>query len=412
MRVLILTQYFWPENFRINDLATGLCDLGHAVTVLTGKPNYPGGRLFPGYSTFGQTQEQFGAVRVLRVPLAGRGNGSGLRLFFNYLSFAFWASVLGPGRCAGEFDVIFVYEPSPITVGIPARVMKWVKCAPIMFWVQDLWPESLTATGAIRAQPMLKFVEWLVRWIYQGCDRVLVQSEAFIEPVGQMGVAAERILYFPNSAEAFYQPMAPEDAPEFDALPSGFRIMFAGNIGAAQSFESILDAATRLREVRDIHWLILGEGRQRTWVEKEIQTRDLSACVHLLGRYPADAMPRWFAHADAMLVTLRDDPVFARTVPAKVQSYMACAKPIVAALDGEGARVVRESGAGLAVAADDAEALARAVLEMYKMPEPARRAMGARGRQYFEARFERRMLLSQLEGWMENVVAKTKACAS
>jgi glycosyltransferase involved in cell wall biosynthesis len=188
--------------------------------------------------------------------------------------------------------------------------------------------------------------------------------------------------------------------------------MFAGNIGAAQGFETILAAAGRLRDHRDIQWLIVGEGRQLQWVRDEIARRGLSETVRLVGPQAPDSMPGWFAHADVMLVSLRADPIFAFTIPAKVQSYMACGRPIVASLDGEGARVVRDSGAGLAAPADDPEALARAVLELYRMPASEREAMGARGRAYFERHFERGALLKRLVSLMDEVRRDQRACES
>ena len=179
--------------------------------------------------------------------------------------------------------------------------------------------------------------------------------------------------------------------------------MFAGNIGAAQDFETILAAAALLRNETAIQWLVLGDGRLRKWVEDEIATRGLQETFHLLGRHPPEAMPRFFAQADAMLVTLRKAPIFALTLPAKVQSYLACAKPVIAALDGEGARVVTEAGAGIAVPAGDPAALANAVRELARLDANERQAMGARGRAYFEQHFEREMLLSRLEGWMQEL---------
>ncbi|HSD60199.1 MAG TPA: glycosyltransferase family 4 protein, partial [Burkholderiales bacterium] len=408
----IVTQYFWPESFRINDLALGLAELGHAVTVLTGQPKYPEGQYFRGHGPLGPYREVYGPVEVLRVPLLTRGGGGGARLAMNYLAFVLSASLLGPLRCRGAFDAILVYEPSPVTVGVPARMLKAIKGAPILFWVQDLWPESLSAASAVRSPLILGWVERLVRWIYRGCDRVLVQSEAFAEPVIRLGVPRERVLYYPNFAEAFYRPLPAVQAPEFAALPKGFRVMFAGNIGASQSFETILAAAERLRGQPDIHWVVLGEGRQSAWVAQEVERRGLSGRVHLLGRHPTESMPGWFAHAGAMLVTLKRDPVLAVTVPAKVQSYMACARPIVAALDGEGARVIRSAGAGIAAPAEDAEGLARAVTDMYRMTDAERRAMGARGRQFFEAHFERDMLLHRLDRWLAQVVDEARTCAS
>lgn len=408
MRILVLTQYFWPEAFRINDLVDGLLKKGHEVVVLTGQPNYPGGHLFPGHAWTGPYTQDYGKAKVIRVPLMVRGKGGGLRLAINYLSFALSASLLGPWRCRGQFDAILVFEPSPITVGIPARVLAWIKKAPILFWVQDLWPESLSATGAVTSPTILKRVESLVRWIYRGCARVLIQSEAFSEPIEKLGVPKERILYFPNSAEAFYRPMPKSGAWNGPALPQGFRVMFAGNIGAAQSFETILAAAEKLRELAQIQWVIVGDGRQSEWLTKEVERRGLRGCFHLMGRHPVEAMPNWFAQADALLVTLNRDPIFALTIPSKVQSYMACAKPIVAALDGEGGRIVGATGCGLAVPSEDASGLAEAVLKLSSLSEGERQAMGQRGRDYFETHFERNLLLDRLEGWLADL-AKIKS---
>ena len=412
MKLLVVSQYFWPENFRINDLAVGLAERGHEVTVLTGKPNYPEGRFFASYGFFRHARDDFHGVDVVRVPLVSRGGGGGMRLALNYASFALFASLLGPFRCRAAYDAILVYEPSPVTVGLPALLIKKRTGAPLLFWVQDLWPESLSATGAVRSRPLLALVERLVRFIYRGCDRILVQSLAFSEPIQRLGVENDRILYFPNSAEDFYQPVEGNQAPQEVVLPPGFRVMFAGNIGAAQALETVLAAAEKLRGHPDIHWIILGDGRLAPWVRDEVARRDLGRCVHLLGRHPAESMPRWFALADAMLVTLKREPIFALTIPAKVQSYMACAKPIVAALDGEGGRIVRESGAGIAVPAEDPDALAQAVLKMYKAPEGDRRNMGLRGRSYFEANFERRMLLERLDRWLHDLARRPDRCAS
>ena len=407
MRILIVTQYFWPESFRVNDLALGLKERGHAVAVLTGLPNYPTGRFFPGYGFFTPSSEEFNGLPVYRVPLIPRGSGQRWRLALNYFSFAIFASLLAPVRCRGVFDLIFVFEPSPITVGIPAIMLKKFKRAPVMFWVQDLWPESLSATRAIRSELLLHWVAQLVRFIYQRCDRILVQSEGFIPSVTALGADPQRVAYFPNWAETLYCPVATaEDAPERKEVPAGFCVMFAGNIGAAQSFETILEAATLLRQHHDIHWVVVGDGHRRAWVEGQILERGLKESVHLLGPRPAEVMPRYFALADALLVMLKCDPIFALTIPSKVQSYLACAKPILAALDGEGARVVRESGAGIVCPAEDAKALAESVLRLSRMSPQERAAMGQKGRTYFEANFEREKLLDRLEGLMLEMIKR------
>jgi len=244
LRVLIVTQYFWPESFRINDLATGLKRRGHEVTVLTGLPNYPAGKLFDGYGFFSR-RERYDGIDVVRVPLVTRGASKGLRLVANYASYALSASLLGPWFFRKPVDVILCYEPSPVTVALPALVMKRLCRAPLLFWVQDLWPETLAATRAVRSARVLKLVDRFVRYVYRRCDRVLVQSRAFIDHVAAQGVTAEQVRYFPNTAEAFYRTVGPTvgepktDGAEDAELPRGFRILHAGNLGIGQSIDTV-----------------------------------------------------------------------------------------------------------------------------------------------------------------------------
>ena len=410
MRVLIISQYFWPESFRINDLALGLKQRGHAGEVLTGMPNYPHGKLYPGYHYFSPATDCFDGIPVMRVPLIPRGPHRNWRLAFNYASFALTASMLGPLRCHGKYDVIFVYQTSPVTVGLPGIVMKMVKQAPLMLWVQDLWPESLSATGAIHSPLILRLVRRLVDFIYRRCDMVLVSSNGFVGHVLKSGISSDRIAHFPNWAENLYQPRASTPPSVQKEMPDGFRVMFAGNIGSAQSFETILGAAELLKMHPEIQWVILGDGNMRSWVDAEIQRRGLNGHCHLLGSRPTDTMPGYFSAADALLVTLRADPAFALTVPSKIQSYLACGKPVIAALNGEGASIIAESAAGISCAAEDPDKLAAAVLTLYNMPAEHRLAMGVKARSYFEANYDREMLLDRLELWMSETLRKK--CAS
>jgi len=413
VKLLVITQYFWPESFRINDLVSGLKERGHEVRVLTGVPNYPGGKIFTDYSLFKPSKEIYkDNIPVFRVPLIPRGKGSKLSLIFNYISFVISACLFGPFRRLGSVDLIFIYEPSPITVCLPALLLKKLKSAPIMFWMQDLWPESLSATGAIRSEKILKMVGILVRLIYRGCDRILIQSRAFIEPVMRQGGEQNRIFYFPNSAEELYEPVKLEsNASERAIMPDGFCVTFAGNIGAAQSFETILDAAELLKEQQNVHWVVIGDGRMYPWVADQVKRRKLSRTVHLLGRHPAEMMPRYFALSDALLVTLKKQPIFALTIPSKIQSYLACSRPIIAALDGEGARIVEEANAGVSCPAEEPSKLADAVMSLFRMDRTARDAMGQRGRDYFNHNFERNMLLDRLEGWMRELRGEIEPCA-
>ena len=410
MKILIISQYFWPENFRISDLAAGLVERGHQITILTGIPNYPSGHFFSGYGLFRHMKQDFRGAKVIRVPLIPRGNANGFRLAINYLSFMISACVFAPFLCREKFHVIFVCQLSPVTVGIPALLMKKLKRIPVLFWVQDLWPESLSATGAVRSKVIIDGVRKLVRFIYKHCDKILVQSPAFKPMIEKQQVVPGRIAYFPNSVEKIYQPMVIHtDIEGQSRLPSGFNVMFAGNIGFAQDFETILSTANILRKYRDINWIILGDGRARHWVELQVVKRELTDSVHLLGGYPMETMPQFFSLADVMLVTLKREPILALTIPSKIQSYMACGRPIVAALDGEGARVIRESGAGIACPAEDSEGLAVSILGLYRMPKAEREAMGAQGVAYCKINFEREMLIDRLEDWMKDLCQKNKS---
>lgn len=398
MKILVLTQYFWPENFQINDLAVGLIEKGHKVTVLTGIPNYPGGSFFPGYGLFKNLRQDYRGVKVVRVPLVARGKGKKIRLMLNYLSFAFFASILGPFVAKGEYNLVFVYEPSPITIGLPAIWLKKIKSVPVFLWVQDLWPESLSATGAVKSPLFLKLVKKLVNFIYHECSLILVQSKAFIPSILSFGVDSRRIVYFPNSAEEFYRPIEVEsDAIERREIPQGFIVMFAGNIGAAQDFATIISAAEKLKDHLDIYWVIIGDGRMRKWAEDEVAVRNLKRNLLFLGKHPAETMPRYFALTDVLLVTLRNEQIFKLTIPSKVQPYLACAKPIIASLAGEGARIIEESQAGLSCSPENPSALAELVLKMYHMDDQERRIMGLKGREYFENNFRRSNLINQLD---------------
>ncbi len=408
MRILIISQYFWPENFRINELASSLKNKGHQVTILTGKPNYPEGNFFKGYGFFKKIKDNYNGINVIRVPIIPRGKGVVFRLLVNYISFVISAGFFGPILCRDEYDIIFVYEPSPITVGLPAIIMSKIKSAPIMFWVQDLWPETLSAVGVIKSKVLLKLVSKVVNYIYSKCDKILIQSKSFRNSVEKYTSKKDKILYFPNSAEKLYKPVKRNgNLPIGKSLPDGFKIMFAGNIGSAQGFGNIINAAELLkRRNNSIHWVVIGDGRMREKVEKEIKYRGLEKTFHLLGKHPIETMPAFFSHSDALLVSLKKDPVFSLTIPGKLQSYLACGKPIIASLDGAGADVVEESNSGIVCSPDDSIELSKAVEKMYDYSEKKRQEMGRNGRDYYKKYFEANMLVDKLENWMESLLEK------
>lgn len=396
MKILVVSQYFWPETFRINDLVADLVRRGHDVTVLTGLPNYPGGTVFADYKANPAAFSTYEGAEVIRVGLLPRGRGS-VRLLLNYISFAFWASIAGPIKLVGrQVDVIFVFEPSPITVGLPAIMLKWLKAAPIAFWVLDLWPQSLAAVGAVRSPRILGAVNALVRFIYAHCDRVLAQSRSFMTALAEQVSDPSRISYFPSWAEPAPSMETIAPAPEVPVRPDLFTIVFTGNIGEAQDFGAVLLAAEVLRG-EPVRWVIVGDGRKLGWLSEQVRQRGLDETVLLPGRFPLERMSSFFRHADALLVSLRDEPIFSLTIPGKVQSYLAAGLPILAMLNGEGAQIVAGSFAGFAVPASNYGGLAEAVRRMRLMSAEERAGMGRAGLAYVQAHFDRDTLITQLE---------------
>ncbi len=408
MRVLLFTQYFWPENFRINDTAKSLLEKGVEVDVLTGKPNYPIGKIFPKYKIWGGWREAYCGICVHRIPLFPRGRG-GVSLTLNYLSFIISGMLFSPWLLRSKrFDVIFVYAPSPILQAIPAILVGWWKGCPVVLWVQDLWPESLSATGYVKNKYVLQLIERVVRFIYSHVDMLLVQSEAFIGPVSALA-SGTPVKYYPNSVDESFIFCEPSTVamPEVLTLVNGFSVMFAGNIGSAQAVEVIIDAATLLKGYTDIHFVVLGDGSRRDWMLKEIKNRGLTN-LNLPGRFPVETMPGLMQKASALLVTLADQQIFSLTIPSKVQAYLAAGRPILACLNGEGAKLVEASGAGLTVPAENAEALAQAVLQLYHMPSQERDDMGVKGRLYYAQHFLHGMLINQLIDHFNSVSNRIK----
>ncbi len=396
MKILVLSQYFWPESFIINDIVRTLDEQGHEVVVATGKPNYPDGDIFEGYTAGGIQRERFlGRIDVVRVPLWPRGAGGARNLILNYLSFVFAGLFYLPWLLRKrEFDAILVFAPSPVLQAIPAIPLKWVKRAKLALWVQDLWPESLAATGFVKNQHVLRVVGWMVKGIYRCCDKLLVQSQAFFIPVARYADRG-KIHYFPNSIRderaANEASCVPDELSEL--LVNHFCIVFAGNLGAAQSLETVVQAARELRDEPNLRFVLVGSGSRLAWLESEKRSLGLDNLI-LPGRFPMSVMPLIFENASALLVTLSDRDIFSQTIPSKIQAYLAAGKPILASLNGEGARVVVEAGAGLASPAEQVPALVQNIRRLQSMSPWQREEMGRGGRDYFNKNFD---MSSQVE---------------
>ncbi len=387
MRILILSQHYWPEPFLIDDVAKSLREMGCEITVLTGQPNYPEGAVYVGYAGWKCTKQRHPiGYEILRVPIVPRGSGA-LGRILNYTSFVASASIFGSWLARGkQFDVVLVYAPSPILQALPALLLRLTKGAAVAVWVQDLWPDSLQSTGYVTSKWILRFVGAVTRFIYRNVDLILAQSRGFVENIRPMA-GTTPVVYHPNPG--------PEKEPkEHHGQPAQivttFKVVFAGNLGTAQSLDTILDAAEATDDA-EIEFVIVGDGSRADWMRGEVSRRGLLN-VNLVGRKLREEMPRIFEQAAVLLVTLVDSENYNLTIPSKVPAYMAAGKPIVASLAGEAADEIRRSGGGLAVPPEDGKALAQVIEQIKNMPAEARRAMGRAGRNYYENHFEPRTL--------------------
>lgn len=396
MRILLVSQYFWPETFRVNDLALELKKRGHDITVLTGKPNYPQGIIYKGYRFWGYQTEQYQGIEVIRVPLLPRGKGTGVRLALNYLSFVFFSCwyVFWHRR---KYDVTLTFAISPITQVYAALLHKKLMGSRAFLWVQDLWPESVIAAGKMHTGFIYRVLTRMVRSIYRRVDGICVQSEAFYHSIQGKGIPESKISYIPNWAEDLFSKDINIDKSRFRPLiPSGFIVMFAGNMGEAQDFESVLQAAVCTKECKEIKWAIVGDGRKKDYVQKRVKELGLDDTFFLLGRYPLEDMPDLFVHADVMLVSLKKQEIFSMTIPSKIQSYMAYGKPIVSMIDGIGNEIIDEATCGSIACAEDYRKLARNVIWMSRMNREELIELGKNGCVYYKKHFSKNKIIDRL----------------
>ena len=396
MKILLVTQYFFPENFKSNDIAFELSKRGYDVTVLTGLPNYPEGKIYDGYGFFSNRKEEIDGVKIFRSLLIPRGKGGGARLFINYFTWAFFASIKAFSLSFNnKFDAIIVHEPSPITQGFPAIVLKKMQKIPLYFWVLDLWPESLTSAGGINNKYILSFFKKIVKYIYNQSDKILISSQGFRQSILSKGDYESKLIYFPNWAEDTI--LKGDINYPIPVLPEGFKIVFAGNIGISQDMESVMASALELKGYSEIKFIFIGDGRSRTFVENFIKENNLESTVFLLGRFPIEAMNAFFTRADGLLVSLKDELIFNLTVPAKVQAYMSSSKPILGMMNGEGASLIEEAKCGYSAQAGNYKRLAEIIVKLYNLKEEERVAIGKSGFDYYIKNFKLDNCIDNLE---------------
>lgn len=393
LQVLLISHQYWPETFRINQVTEDLIAAGADVTVLTGHPSYPGGKVFEGYQAHRLQHERHPAgYSIYRVPVVPRGDGRALRLVLNYMSFVVSGIVFGAWLLRGQrFDVQFNYATTPAFQGFVGVWFRLIKRVPLVLWIQDIWPQALQATGFVKSPAILATVGWMTRRLYRRSDLILCQSRAFVTML-RPEAGRVPVRFFPNPGE---HPPAP-GAAQAPVLPANrFNVVFGGNLGTLQAMETVVAAARLLRDEPDVQITLFGSGAMQDWIAAQIAEHDI-ANLALAGRLPPEAMPQIYAQSQALLLTLVDSPDLAQTVPSKFQSYLAAGIPLLVAVNGEAAELVVEAGAGMAVPAEDAAALADAIRELKRRPAKERAAMGLAAQRYFEKNYRPEQLAETL----------------
>lgn len=407
MRIIVLSQWYHPEpELKAHPLARELAARGHSVTAITGLPNYPAGRIYPGFRARPWPQvETKDGVRVVRVPLFPDHSHSASKRVLNYGSFALSAAAFGP-LLSGPADVMWVYHP-PLTTCLPALALAGARRIPFVYEIQDMWPETLAATGMVRAPRALSAVGRVAEFLYRRADRLTVISPGFKRNLISKGVPGSKIEVLPNWAdEAIYRPLEPDLdlARELGTLDR-FNVLYAGNLGAAQGLDNLLAAAAQLRDEPRIQFLLAGDGVEEAGLRRRVEEQELRN-VRFLGRVAPERIPVLCALSDVLLVHLRPDPLFEITIPSKTIAYLACGKPILTVSRGDPADVVSDARAGQACRPGDPGALASAVRTLQGMSAERRAEMGRDGRRYFLSNFTRARLVDRYEALLTEVARR------
>jgi len=385
VKILLLSQWFEPEPpLKGLDFAKELAARGHQIEVLTGFPNYPGGRIYPGYRVSVRRREMMDGIPVTRVALYPSHDRSGLRRALNYLSFAGTAATIGAASVAGA-DVVYAYHP-PATIALPAMALKALRGMPFVLDVQDLWPDTLAATGMVRSRLAMKTAGWFCAAAYRSAARIVVQSPGFRQALVDRGVPDTKITVIYNwcrqATLADPRPGAP--VLREAGIEGRFNVVFAGTMGPAQALDSVLAGAGIVAAMEPrVQFILAGTGVDRGALEARAARMALPNVRFLPYRPPNEIAPL-LAAADVLLVHLRDEALFSITIPSKTQDYLAAGRPVLMAAKGDAARLIQEAGAGICVEPQDPSALAAAVCGLSRMAPAALAEMGARGRAYYQ----------------------------
>lgn len=395
--ILVISQYFYPEQFRINDICTEWVKRGYKVTVITGIPNYPQGKFYNGYGLFKKRKEIYKGIEIVRIPLIPRGNNS-IMLALNYFSFVvsgfFWKVFTRI-----KADYVFIFEVSPMTQALPGVWYAKKRKIPCYLYVQDLWPENVEIITGIKNKYIIGTIGKMVDYIYSRCNRIFTTSKSFIKAINNRGVPLDKIEYWPQYAEDFYKPIEKTNVPE---IPSddAFNIIFAGNIGNAQGLDILPKVAYILSKMeleREIRFNIVGDGRYKNELIDLVNESNVAHMFNFIPKQRASRIPEFMAASNAAFICLTNSPLFAMTIPAKLQSYMACGVPIIASADGEICNIIEEAKSGMCSSAGDADKLADIIIKMSISTEEDLAQLGINAKKYYDNNFDKNRLLDKMD---------------
>ena len=394
---MIISPLYNPEINRVNDLVEHLLRQNHNITVISPIPNYPEGKYYKGYGIFKKRYEKYKNLKNFRILVWPRRNGSKINLFLNYLSFIIFSIIPAIFLSFKKFDLVFINQVSPITIAIPGIIIKKIKKIPLIMWVTDLWPESVKDAGNLKSNFIPNLISPIVSYIYNNCSQILVSSRSFIESVKKRTKKKIDIIYLPQWGETTFTDNKPTNFKN-DTIESikDFKILFAGNIGIAQDFNCIINAMNEVRNY-PIHLVVLGDGRGKQEAINKVNQMKLESNISFLGTFPLETMPYFFGKADSLLISLKKSEVFAKTIPAKTQSYMAFGKPILTNADGEVSRIIKESSSGLVANSGNHILLAENMIKLSKLSTNELETMANNCRKYYRNNFNREKILNKLE---------------
>lgn len=400
--ILVIAQYFYPEQFRINDICTEWVKRGYKVTVITGIPNYPQGKYYDGYGLFKKRKETYNGIDILRIPLIPRGNNA-IMLALNYFSFVvsgfFWKVFTKI-----KADYVFIFEVSPMTQALPGVWYARKRKVPCYLYVTDLWPENVEIVAGITNKKILNAIGVMVDFIYKRCDRIFTSSESFIEAIVDRGTNRNKLEFWPQYAEDYYKPVDRSMANVAEIPQDGtFNIIFAGNIGFAQGLDILPEVAKILKETdTKVRFNIVGDGRFKETLQSKVRENYVYKFFNFIDKQPATRIPEFMAVSDATLISLSKSKVFSITLPAKTQSCLACGVPVVVSANGEIQDVINKADAGVCSDAGDAKGLAENIKKLVSMSAEKHKHMAHNAVDYYQKNFDKETLLNRMDQWFSN----------